>query len=104
MARSTLTLVGTMLAVIGIGLVARLYFGADVGEPCNDFILSCRATRGFFTVNACVRTGPDPQDSFCSYACHEASECPEGWTCDAADAWSSVPTAADDVTRVCRRP
>jgi len=94
----------TALLVIGIGLIARTYFGAEVGGSCNDFILSCRATRGFFTVNACVRTGPDPEDSYCSYACHEASDCPEDWTCDAASAWSSVPTATDDVDRVCRRP
>ena len=104
MARSTLMTLATTFLVIGIGLIARTYFGAEVGQSCNDFILSCRATRGFFTVNACVTTGPNPEDNYCSYACHEASDCPEGWSCDPASAWSSVPTATDDVDRVCRRP
>ena len=49
-------------------------------------------------------TGARPEDTFCSYACTEASECPEDWTCDPADAWSSVPGAVEDVTRVCRPP
>lgn len=104
MARSILTFVVSALVVAGLILVARLFVGADVGEPCNDFILSCRATRGMFTVNACVRTGPEPEQSFCSYACTDVSECPEGWTCDPASAWTNVGDAADDVTRACRRP
>lgn len=103
-ARSTLTFLVTLLLVLAIGAYARTQFGAEVGGNCNDFILSCRATRGMFTVNACVRTGPDPEDTFCSYACESAPECPEGWTCDPASAWSSVPGAVEDVRRVCRPP
>lgn len=89
--------------VLGVAY-ARTIFGAEVGEPCNDFVLSCRATRGALTVNACVRTGPDPDDSFCSYACAATPDCPEGWTCEAAVAWSNVPGAVEDVHRVCRPP
>lgn len=102
--KNFLSFVVSIVVFVAIGLVARTFVGAEVGEACNDFVLSCRATRGIFTVNACVRTGPSEAESFCSYACRADSECPEGWTCVGAAAWSSVPGAADDVDRVCRRP
>lgn len=88
-------------ALIAFG---RTRFGAEVGEHCNDFVLSCRATRGILSVNACVRTGPSDDDTFCSYACERTEDCPEGWACDPAAAWSSVPGAVEDVRRVCRPP
>lgn len=101
MARNILTFVVTFALLSAAVGLARTYFGAEVGEHCNDFVLSCRATRGIFTVNGCVRTGPDPDDTYCSYACQADAECPEGWTCAAAGAWSSVPGAVEDVNRVC---
>lgn len=90
-----------MIAGIAFG---HTRFGAEVGEHCSDFALSCRATRGMFTINACVRTGPEDDDTFCSYACEATADCPESWTCDPAAAWSNVPSAVEDVRRVCRPP
>ena len=92
------------MLVIGAIAIARLYVGADVGEPCNDFILSCRATRGILTINACVHTGPTPEESYCSYTCDIDGECPEGWSCEPAGAWSNVPGAMEDVQHACRPP
>ena len=92
-----------VLLIVGIGY-ARTIFGAEVGEPCSSMVLSCRATRGVLTVNACVRTGPNDEDTFCSYACETAADCPDDWTCDPAAAWSNVPGAVEDVDRVCRPP
>lgn len=104
MAKNTLTFLVTLtLLVLAVGYL-RTVFGAEVGEPCNDFILSCRATRGVLTVNACAHTGPSEADSFCTYACTSTAECPEDWACEAAATWSNVPGAAEDVDRVCRRP
>jgi hypothetical protein len=100
--RSTFLFIVTFAALVGAILIGRTYFGAEVGGTCNDFVLSCRATRGMFTINACVRTGPAPEDTFCSYACETTPECPENWTCDPAEAWSSVSSAVEDVHRVCR--
>ena len=97
-----MTFLATLVVVSALVAFGRTRFGAEVGAPCSDFVLSCRATRGMFTVNACVRTGPRPEDTFCSYACESASECPEGWSCDPASAWSTVPGAVEDVARVCR--
>ncbi len=102
--KSAFLFVLTFVVLSGAIAFARTMFGAEVGEPCNDFILSCRATRGVLSVNACVRTGPRPEDTFCSYACDITSDCPERWECDPASAWSSVPGAADDVVRVCHPP
>lgn len=102
--RSFLTFAATLLAGLALLALAHLYLGAEVGEACNDFALSCRGTRGLFTLNACVHVGPDPEDAFCSYACEEASECPDGWTCEPAAGWSTIPNATEDVDRVCRRP
>ncbi len=104
MARSTFFFVVAFVLVVAAIAFGRTYFGAEVGAHCNDFVLSCRATRGILTVNACVRTGPNDEDTFCSYACNVESDCPEGWSCDPAAAWSNVSSAAEDVRRACRPP
>jgi hypothetical protein len=102
--RSFLLFVVSLAVFVAVGAFARTLIGAEVGEPCSELLLSCRATRGILTVNACVRTGPGDDETFCSYACEADDECPEGWSCDAAGAWSNVPGALEDVQRVCRRP
>ena len=102
--KNFLAFVGSIAVALVIGGYLRTLFGAEVGEPCNDFILSCRATRGVLTVNACVHDGAGEDDTFCSYMCEATSECPEGWACEAASAYSNVPGAVEDVDRVCRRP
>lgn len=102
--RSLLAFVGTLLVLVALLLVAHVSVGAEVGEGCSDFLLSCRGTRGVLTLNACLHEGPEPDQAYCSYACHEAAECPEGWSCDPAWGYSSVPEATEDVERVCRRP
>jgi len=102
--KRTLGTLGWLLALSAGVAYARTLFGADVGQPCSEFILSCRATRGTFTINGCVRTGPSDDDTYCSYACESDAACPEDWSCDSAASWSSVPGSVDGATRVCRRP
>jgi hypothetical protein len=94
----------TLALFLGIAAVGRTMFGADVGEPCSEMLLSCRATRGVFSVNACVRTGPDDDDTFCSYACTVDRDCPTEWTCAPAGAWSNVPGTLEEVEGVCSPP
>ncbi|MFO0683748.1 MAG: hypothetical protein U0234_16940 [Sandaracinus sp.] len=102
--RSILRFLGTLAVLFAVLLVVHVTLGAEVGEGCSDFVLSCRATRGVLTVNACLHEGASAGESYCSYACREASECPEGWSCDPAWGYASVPSAVEDVERVCRRP
>lgn len=102
--RSLLLFLGTLAVLFAVLLGVHVTLGAEVGEGCSDFLLSCRGTRGVLTVNACLHEGPGPDESYCSYACREVSECPEGWSCDPAWGYASVQQAVDDVERVCRRP
>ena len=102
--RNALLFVVSLAVFVAAAAFARTLVGAEVGGHCSEMLLSCRATRGIFTVNACVRTGPEDDDTFCSYACGVTEECPDGWTCDPAGAWSNVPGALEEVDRVCRPP
>jgi hypothetical protein len=104
MARNLASFIVTSFVIIVLIAVGHTMFGAELGQPCNDFVLSCRATRGMFTINGCVHVGARPEESFCSYPCTREEECPAEWTCDAASAYATVSSAVEDVQRVCRPP
>lgn len=102
--RSLLLFVATVLVLCAILLGVHATMGAEVGEPCTDFLFSCRGTRGPLTLNGCLHEGPGAGQSYCSYACREVADCPDGWSCDPAWGYATVSAATDDVDRVCVRP